>query len=222
MKKKIIFGIIIAILLALLVPIPIKLRDGGTIEYTAILYKISKVHSLKSIEEQEKTGEMYNEGTIIKILGFEIYNNVFNGQIESSETNLQSFELKYVQRKDLGIKEIYDTGEYKIKTFGGDVTIKLNGIEYSFEDALNQNKITGEDIINQAEKDEKNNLCQKNLYYDGGSAEYKYEEYTILKINHNKLKSLDSDEYFGEDNHDLIIGMKGDILNRYESQNTLK
>jgi len=63
------------VLLVLLVPIPMHLKDGGTVEYRALLYKVSKVHSLISVEEKEK-GKMYNEGIIIKILGFEIYNNV--------------------------------------------------------------------------------------------------------------------------------------------------
>ena len=52
-----------------------QLKDGGTIEYKALLYKVSNVHSLASMEDME-TGKEYNEGTIIEILGFEIYNSV--------------------------------------------------------------------------------------------------------------------------------------------------
>ena len=74
MKKKItIISIILAIIL--LFPIPIRLKDGGTVEYKAILYKVSNVKSLASIEEMEN-GKMYNKGIIIEILGFEIFNNV--------------------------------------------------------------------------------------------------------------------------------------------------
>lgn len=75
MKKKIIITVVIIVLLILLVPIPLNLKDGGTVEYKALLYKISKVHSLTSSEEMEN-GKQYKEGTIIEILGFEIYNNV--------------------------------------------------------------------------------------------------------------------------------------------------
>ncbi len=75
MKKKVIIVMVIVVLLILLVPIPIHLKDGGTVEYKALLYKISKVHSLASVEEMEN-GKQYNEGIIVKILGFEIYNNV--------------------------------------------------------------------------------------------------------------------------------------------------
>ncbi len=75
MKKKVIIVTVIVVLLILLVPIPMHLKDGGTVEYKALLYKISKVHSLTSVEEMEN-GKQYKEGIIVKILGFEIYNNV--------------------------------------------------------------------------------------------------------------------------------------------------
>lgn len=75
MKKKIITAIIIVISLILFIPIPIYLKDGGTVEYNALLYKISDVHSLALAEDMEN-GEKYNEGIIIEIFGFEIYNSV--------------------------------------------------------------------------------------------------------------------------------------------------
>ena len=65
----------IVVLFILLIPIPIKLKDGGTIEYKALLYKVSRVHSLDLVEEMENN-KNYNEGIIVEILGFEIYNNV--------------------------------------------------------------------------------------------------------------------------------------------------
>ncbi len=61
--------------LVLLFPIPMKFRDGGTTEYTAILYKISDVHAIATKEDMEK-GKEYYEGIIVEILGKEVYNNV--------------------------------------------------------------------------------------------------------------------------------------------------
>lgn len=75
MKKKIVFTVCILFAVITLFPIPIKLKDGGTIEYRAILYKISNVHSIATTEEIEK-GKMFNEGIIIEVLGLEIFNNV--------------------------------------------------------------------------------------------------------------------------------------------------
>lgn len=42
-------------------------------EYKAILYSVADVHRLN---QDEETDEPYQEGMIIKILGFEVYNNV--------------------------------------------------------------------------------------------------------------------------------------------------
>ena len=71
MKKKMIVVVIIVVLLILIVPIPMYLNDGGTVEYKALTYKISKVHRLVDAPETK-----YEDGIIIEILGFELYNNV--------------------------------------------------------------------------------------------------------------------------------------------------
>ena len=78
MKKKIIITLVVIILLVLLFPIRNQLKDGGTVEYKALVYKISKVKRLITIEEMEQDGKIkeYEQGIIIKILGHEIYNNV--------------------------------------------------------------------------------------------------------------------------------------------------
>ena len=73
MKKKFIAEICILLLIVLLIPIPKRLKDGGTIVYQAVLYSIEDVHkfNLDINAEQE-----YLEGTIIKILGIEVFNGV--------------------------------------------------------------------------------------------------------------------------------------------------
>lgn len=78
MKKKVIIISVVIILLVLLFPIRNQLKDGGTVEYKALVYKVSKVKRLISIEEMEQEGKIkeYDHGIIIEILGFEIYNNV--------------------------------------------------------------------------------------------------------------------------------------------------
>ena len=78
MKKKVIIISVIIILVVLLIPIRNQLKDGGSIQYKSLTYEITKIHSLMPEEEAEKTGKVkpYNDGYVIKILGFEIYNNV--------------------------------------------------------------------------------------------------------------------------------------------------
>jgi len=78
MKKKAIIIAIVVILLILLFPIRNQLKDGGTVEYKAILYKVSKVNKMISEEEMEQEEKIknYDKGIIIEVLGFEIFNNV--------------------------------------------------------------------------------------------------------------------------------------------------
>ena len=75
MKKKAIIIVCVLLAIVLLFPIPMRLRDGGTGQYKAILYTVSDVHSIATIEEQEAEKE-FNEGIILEILGFEIFNSV--------------------------------------------------------------------------------------------------------------------------------------------------
>ena len=71
MKKKIIAAICILLAIVLLVPIPMRMKDGGTVKYQAVLYSISDVHRLAPSEESG-----YEDGIIVEILGMQIYNNV--------------------------------------------------------------------------------------------------------------------------------------------------
>ena len=66
-------GICILLAIVLLIPIPMRLKDGGTVVYNAILYQVENVHRI----DPEATSENdYLEGMIVKILGIEVYNNV--------------------------------------------------------------------------------------------------------------------------------------------------
>ena len=66
-KKKIIIIAAIVIFILVLIPIPIRLKDGGSIEYKAILYKYTKIHRLN---EKSYTG--YEDGWELKIIGFHV------------------------------------------------------------------------------------------------------------------------------------------------------
>lgn len=60
------------LLLACLFPMPNHLKDGGTVEYRALLYTVSRVRRLNDLDAERS----YQEGTIVKVLGIELYNNV--------------------------------------------------------------------------------------------------------------------------------------------------
>ena len=73
MKKKAMIGICVLLAIVLLVPIPMRLKDGGTVVYRAGLYQVEDVHRLAAVDTAE---DEYLEGMIVRILGMEIYNSV--------------------------------------------------------------------------------------------------------------------------------------------------
>ena len=133
---------------------------------------------------------------------------ICNYNLDSSAYEKYFDDLSYYARKDLGIEQIakpneFDNDNFGVYTFAGDVYITIEGdMVYSLEDALNQNVINVQDIINQAKQDEKYGICDIGYFSDGGSTEYLYNNYTILKYN-----TLDG-------NKDLVIGMSGTIINQ--------
>ena len=73
MKKKVMIGICILLVIVLLIPIPMRLKDGGTVVYNAILYRVEAVHRM---DPEATSADDYLEGAIVKILGIEVYNDV--------------------------------------------------------------------------------------------------------------------------------------------------
>lgn len=68
MKKRIKAAIIIVICAIFLVPVPLRYKDGGTVEYSAILYSVRKVHSLRD--------DGFDVGTQLRILFWTVYDDV--------------------------------------------------------------------------------------------------------------------------------------------------
>lgn len=73
MKKKVMIGICVLLAIVLLVPIPMRLKDSGTVVYRAVLYQVEDVHRLGAVDTAE---DEYLEGMIVRILGMEVYNSV--------------------------------------------------------------------------------------------------------------------------------------------------
>ena len=71
-KKNIVIIVIVILLVILLFPIPMKLKDGGSIKYRALLYTITDYHKLLL----EGSNTSYIDGISIKILGVEVFNNI--------------------------------------------------------------------------------------------------------------------------------------------------
>ena len=72
MKKRLLKAAAVLVAAIVLFPMPIHYKDGGTVEYKACLYSVQDVHRLNP----DPQGTEFIEGTIIEILGIEIFNNV--------------------------------------------------------------------------------------------------------------------------------------------------
>lgn len=118
MKKRniLIIAIIVLLVVVLLFPFKInRLKDGGTVEYKALLYKLTDYHKFGTDTE-------YVEGIKFEILGKEIFNNLTMHHIERNpETD------KKVKLKDL-----------KITAKNVDTTklVKFDGVLYGKSNAL--------------------------------------------------------------------------------------
>ena len=71
MKKKTFAAIaIIIVLIILLTPIRMNLKDGGSVRYKALVYEITKIHQLAPDVNGVKP---YIDGFEVKILGMTVY-----------------------------------------------------------------------------------------------------------------------------------------------------
>ena len=71
MKKKFFVVIaIIAVLVILLTPVRMNLKDGGSVRYKALVYEVTKIHQLAPEVDGVKR---YIDGFEIKILGMTVY-----------------------------------------------------------------------------------------------------------------------------------------------------
>lgn len=68
MKKKIIVWSIIALIIILLIPYPYQIKDGGSIEYRAVLYSVNDYHAMMP-------NDAIATGIVVKILGMKVYDN---------------------------------------------------------------------------------------------------------------------------------------------------
>lgn len=131
------------------------------------------------------------EGNVIKII---LKKSVRSSEVED-EVELFEYELKstdyiennhiyYIQRKDTGVDKINSEEEFDIYVVGGNVTIAKNNEEpKDFSEAIEAKYISIDEILEQAEIDSKYGICRRGFYSDGGTVEYRYQDYTLIKAN---------------------------------------
>ena len=162
-----------------------------------------------SISLGEYNDAIYEVGTNVKITYDGTIMESYPAQVKVTKIEVKStenFEIIFKDRQPIDsynkIYVILDKSEtnkydYTIYAYDGSVNIRIDGKEYSLKEALLENKITMEEIIAKANKDFPDAVS----YDDGGSIEYHYENYTIIKCHR-----LDG-------NRDVYIGTKEMTLN---------
>lgn len=136
MKNKIKVIIILVFLVLMLIPIPKDLNDGGSVEYRAILYKVTKVHELA-----DSSSDTYCYGWKVKILGITFYNKV-------------AVDLEVIPRTD----DIND----KIVEYLENPTSDISNIAYNYVDSNNSKVIVG--LVDSSE--EKQNEFMEKVFTD--------------------------------------------------------
>ena len=101
MKKKIVIGIVVFVMLVLLIPIRLQMKDGGSVQYKAVLYSVTKYHQI-TMEWDDKNEEVadsgYRVGWGVEILGLEIFNNVKYVSDADSIRGEQTYFLKNISQ----------------------------------------------------------------------------------------------------------------------------
>lgn len=146
-----------------------------------------------SIGLGEQNDALYEVGTNVKITYDGNIKESYPAQIKATKIEVKSaenFEIIFKERQLIEsynkVYAILDKSEtikydYTIYAYDGSVNIKIDDKEYHLKEALLENKITMEEIIEKANKDAKDEKIKVEMYKDGGSMEYHYESYTIIK-----------------------------------------
>ena len=160
----------------------------------------------------ENNDALYTVGTNVKITYDGTILESYPAQVKATKIEIKSaenFEILFYDKHPMESYKIYtildksetDKYDYTIYGYDGSVNIRIDGKDYSLKEALIENKITMEEIIAKANQDEKDGKIKVEMYKDGGSMEYHYENYTIIKYH-----TVDG-------NRDVYIGTKDLKLN---------
>lgn len=161
-----------------------KVQINFSEEHTDYLYGVGRKVVINYTGQVLRSNPAQINTDDILVFGYED----FNLEIKESK-NIES-------KKILNNKDLYENNsDYSLYYYGLDeVNITINNKKYSLEEALKSGKITLEGLIIKANKDFPDTIS----YDDGGSKEYHYENYTIIKL--NKLFNSNNDVYIGNKN----------------------
>lgn len=155
--------------------------------------------------ETDKNYE-YEVGTIVKVTYTGLVRESYPAQIDMvnlEKVDLEKFNLIFENSNEERVTILSTEDgitEYNVYSFEGDMFVIIDEKIMNLRQALLENKITMEEILNKAREDAENEQIVKSVYSDGGSTIYKYKNYSIIKC--NRLDN-NKDVYLG--NTDLLL-----------------
>ena len=160
-------------------------------------YRYGKFTDLKIDESDEKTSIYLQENVEGDLKGPYVIGYYKNEEIINNyEFNylLEVQKSENIEKKKITVDGLQNKYDYDIYYYGIDsATIEINNQKIDLIEALKNDKVTMEKIIEQAEKDSKS-VITSDMYKEGGSMIYFYNSYTIIK--RNSLNG-DRDVYIG-------------------------
>lgn len=100
MKKKIVIGVVAFFVLVLLIPIRLQMKDGGSVQYKAVLYSVTKYHQIIMEMDDENEGVVdsgYLVGWGVEVLGLEIFNNAKYVSDTKSENDMEDNQSDFLK-----------------------------------------------------------------------------------------------------------------------------
>ena len=100
MKKKIVIGIVVIFMLVLLLPIRLQMKDGGSVQYKAVLYTVTKYHQITLEMDDENKGVVdsgHLVGWGVEVLGLEIFNNVKYVSDTKSKNDMEDNQSDFIK-----------------------------------------------------------------------------------------------------------------------------
>lgn len=162
-----------------------------------------------SIGLGEKNDALYTIGTRVKITYAGEIMETYPAQVNAVKIEVKSadkLELKIVKNTDKNKiekiinKEETDLYDYDVYEYNSNISIRIDGQEMSLKEALLKYPNLANEIIAQANNDLSSNKIKGDMYKDGGTMIYFYDDYTIIKMH-----TLDGnrDVYIGTPDMDL-------------------
>ena len=172
-----------------------------------------KIADKISISLGKNNDALYEIGTNVKITYHDNIMESYPAQIKATKVEIKSADNLEILFKERQKTDSYnkkyaildktesDKYDYNIYAYNGSVNIRIDNKEYSLKQVLTENKITMNEIIEKANQDERNGKIKVEMYKDGGSILYKYDNYAIIKF------------HTLEGNRDVYIGSKDMNIN---------